>query len=508
MFLAVDLGTTNIRSIIFNQRGDVFSQAHRTITTLNPQPEVAEQDPETVWRLTIETMREAVKSLPCSTEEIERISFSARMHGIMMINREGTPITPLLTWMDRRAMDEADNVHRLIDPYELYMRTGCPVLYIYPFVKMLWINKHWSHRLQKCYKILSAKDYVLYKMTSQTVIDRSLASGTQLLNIYTLKWDDLLLKMVNITQDELPSLVHETDIIGEVSDDLAQATGLRQGIPIIPGASDGALNNIGLGATVKGVAAMNLGTSGALRMLSDKPFIDVHRQAHFFCYYAALGKWLPGGAISNAGILLRWFRDTFGHQEIEEAKQRRIDPYDVIAEKARAYEVNRNKLLMLPFFSGERFPIHDPFARGVLFGLTLKHNKAHIALAIYESVIFTLRWIMESLEEHDVRIREVRVGGGGARSRFWRQIQSNVLGKPIVLTRQVESSALGAAMLAAISTRTYKDLSEATENMITTVDYQEPNVQIHEQYGKYFELYKELYYLSKNIYEQLNKIEE
>jgi gluconokinase len=507
LFLAVDVGTTNVRSIIFNQKGRVVSQAYRTLTTFTPKSEIAEQDPEAVWKLTVETMRDAVKSLNTSANRIETISFSARMHGTMMIDRKGKPITRLLTWLDRRAMNEVGKVHQLIDPYELYTRTGCPLLYIYPFVKILWINKHWPQRFNKCYKILSVKDYVLYKMIAKSVIDRSVASGTQLLNIHTLNWDDTLLEMVNITQDMLPTLANETDIIGEVSRDLAKATGLSKGIPIIPGASDGALNNIGLGATVEGVAAMNLGTSGALRILADKPLLDAHPTAHFFCYYAALGKWLPGGAISNAGILLRWFRDNFGHQEIEEAKKRRVNPYFVISEKVGIIKPSADGLLMLPFFSGERFPVRDPQARGVLFGLTLSHTKAHVARAIYESVIFTLRWIMENLEEHAAQIHEVRVGGGGARSRVWRQIQADVLGKPIVHTQVEESSALGAAMLGTISSGIYSDLTEATQNMITTIDYQEPEIPVHEQYSNYFELFKELYYVSQKIFEQLTKIE-
>lgn len=248
---------------------------------------------------------------------------------------------------------------------------------------------------------------------------------------------------------------------------------------------------------------MNIGTSEALRTLSHKPFIDEHRAAHFFCYYAGLGNWLPGGAVSNAGILLRWFRDNFSHQEVAEAKRRGVDPYEVILEKAAKIKPGAEGLLMLPFFSGERFPIRDSKARGVLFGLTLQHGKAHIARAILESVVFTLRWIMESIQEHNTKIDEVRVGGGGARSSVWRKIQADILGKPIVYTKVEESSALGAVMLAAISLGIYDDLEESSKNMVHTVGRQEPDLKIHHKYRNNFEMYKEYYYASRKFFEEL-----
>lgn len=502
-FLAIDLGTTNIRSIMFDERGRVLGQAFRKVTTFNPKSEIAVQDPEEVWKLTVETMRESVKASHISTEDISAISFSARMHGTMLLKRDGTPLTHLFTWLDRRASSQVETISQTIDPYDLYQRTGCPLLFIYPFAKLFWMKENIPQKLESCSKVLSAKDYVIFKLTGNFYTDRSLASGTQLLNIHSLDWDETLLAMVDLDADKLPSLVNETEVVGELSREIARTIGLRRGIPLIVGASDGALNNIGLGATARGIAAMNIGTSGAIRILSERPFIDTHRAAHFFCYYAGFGSWLPGGAISNAGNLLRWFRDNLGHQEVVEAENRGVDPYEVILERAASIEPGAEGLLLLPFFSGERFPIRDPKARGVLFGLTLRHGKGHIARAILESVVFTLRWIMESLQEHSAIIREIRVGGGGARSSVWRQIQADVLGKPVVHTRVEESSALGAAMLAAIGLGIYEDLKSASKNMIETVARQEPDLQTHTNYQRSFEMYKDYYYASRKFFEKL-----
>jgi gluconokinase len=270
---------------------------------------------------------------------------------------------------------------------------------------------------------------------------------------------------------------------------------------IIPGGSDGALSNIGLGAVEKGIAALNIGTSGAVRVLSDKPFIDANHKSQFFCYYAALGNWLSGGAISNAGNILRWYKDKFGQDEIHEAKKRGIDSYEVIMENAADIKPGAEGLFLLPFYVGERFPIRNSKAKGILFGLTLTHGKAHVVRAILEGIVYTLKWILEILEKHRITIEEVRAGGGGARSKVWRQIQADVLGKPVVHTRVEEASSLGAAMLAAIKLNIYKDLNDASKNMVKTTSYHKPNIENNLKYLATFKLFKELYGVSKKFYE-------
>ena len=507
LFLGIDLGTTNVRSFIFDEKGEVLGRAFRKLRIYRSKPGMAEEDPEEIWSATLETMRESLMTTRIPADEISMISFSAQMHGMAMTERDGSPLTRLLTWLDRRAATQSKKLGQIMDSYEIYSRTGCPLLFTYPLAKILWVRDNMPEKFDRCYKVLSAKDYVIYRMFGEPYIDRSLASGTQLLNIHKLEWDEKILEIADINEEKLPTLSNETEIIGELPREIAELTGLKRGTPVIPGGSDGALSNIGLGAVEKGVAAVNIGTSGAMRMLSDKPFIDEHRDARFFCYYATLNNWLPGGAISNAGIILRWLRDTFGQPEVEEAKKRGVDPYELILEKAGTVEPGADGLLMLPFFAGERFPIRDSNARGVLFGLTLSHHKAHIARAVLESIIYTLRWIMETLEAHGAAIEEVRIGGGGARSAIWRQIQADVLGKPLVHTKVEEASALGAAMLSAITLGIYKDLEEASRNMVKVESRHEPDLKKHQKYTALFGMYKELYNALKGLYEDLSTIQ-
>jgi len=502
LLLGVDVGTTNVRSFIFNAKGEVLGQAFREVEIHRPKPEWAEEEPEELWRATLHTMKEAVKASKISPDDVAMISFSAQMHGMSMINKKGKVLVRLLTWLDLRAAPQCEKLSEIIDSYELYSQTGCPPIFVYPFVKILWVKENMPKIFRQCYKVLSAKDYITYRMLGEPCLDHSVAAGSQLLNIHKLKWDDRVLEIADIDEDKLPVLYDGNEVIGELPATTAKLTGLKSGTPIILGASDGALSNVGLGSVEKGVAAANIGSSGAIRVMSDKPFIDGSRDMRFFCYYVAKKRWLPGGAVNNAGIILRWFRDVFGQPEIQAAQKRGVDPYEVIVEKAAAVKPGAGGLLMVPFFAGERFPVRDPRARGVIFGLTLAHDRAHIIRAIMESVVLTLNWIMEAMEEQGLTIDEVRVSGGGARSRVWRQIQADVLGKPVAHTKIEEASALGAAMLAAISLRIYKDLSDASRNMVKIVERHKPDPQTHRKYQAMFKIYKELYGSLRKFYEE------
>jgi len=508
LLVGVDVGTTNVRSFVFNERGEVLGQAFQGVRIYSPKPGWSEEEPEDLWRATLETMRDAVKASKISAEDVAMISFSAQMHGMSMIDREGATLMRLITWADIRPGPQCEKIGETLDPYELYSRTGCPPLFIYPPVKVLWVRENEPKKFERCYKVLSAKDYVMYRMLGEPYLDPSTASGSQFLNIHKLRWDEKVLEMTNIDEDKLPMLRDGTEVVGELPEDTAKFTGLKKGIPIILASSDAALSNMGLGAVEKGIAGLNIGSSGAIRVLSDKPLIDKNRSMRFFCYYAGQRWWFPGGAINNAGIVLRWFRDALGQPEVEEAKKRGVDPYEVIAEKAANVEVGAGGLLMVPFFAGERFPVRDSKARGIIFGLALTHGKAHIIRAIMESVVYTLKWIVDAMEEQGITINEVRAGGGGARSPVWRQIQADVLGKPVVHTKVEEASALGAAMVAAISLRIYKDLNDASRCMVKVMERHEPNPEFHRKYLAMFKMYKELYEVSGRFYEELLRVQE
>lgn len=502
LFLAVDLGTTNVRSIIFDETGGIVSCASRELRIYGSHPQTAEQVPEEIWEAILGSMKDCLGSSNVAREDIAVLSLCAQMHGVTVIDRDGNALVPLITWLDRRAAPQSELLGAKLGSYEIYRRTGCPVLYSYPCAKILWIRQNLPRVFAEGYKFLSAKDYVVYRMLGEAYIDRSTASGSQLFDIRRLTWDEMMLKAAGLDEDSLPVLCDETDLVGEVSSELAAHSSLKNGTPIVIGASDAASSNIGLGVIREGLCAVNIGTSGAVRVASDRPLFDRSRKARFFCYYGTFGRWLCGGATSNAGILLRWFRDSFGQIDTEEALRSELDPLEVMLEKAGGVEPGADGLLFVPFLSGERFPVRDASATGIMSGLTLRHGRDHVLRSMLEGVSFTLKWIMDALEESGLELDEVRVGGGGARSAVWRGIEADVWGKRVSWTKVDEASALGAAMLGAVRIGVYGDLAKASENMVEVAGEHEPNVENHLRYVSLFERFKRLYALSKRLRSQ------
>lgn len=504
LLLATDLGTTAIKSIVFDRRGKIVGSSRVNLSIEQPRPGLSEQDPRELWSKSIQAMREAVSRSRCLAEDVAAISFSAQLHGLSVIDKKGDVLLNLITWLDLRAGPQTESIDRVIDPYDLYRRTGCPPICIYPFAKILWLKENRPHILSSAYKLLSAKDFVLYRMFGEPYLDRSVASGSQLLNIERLTWDERVLEALELPADSLPILCNETETVGELPTDSAKRIGLRKGIPVVCGASDASLSSVGLGAVRPGMGAINLGSSGAIRIASGRPVLDSSEEMRFFCYYAALKTWVSGGAINNAGMLLQWFKDNFGSSETMESGRRGLDTFEIMSEEASRVAPGSGNLVVVPFFSGERFPIRDWNTRGVVFGLTYAHGREHLIRALMESVAFTLRSIQDALEEERLSIRELRIGGGGARSTVWRQIVTDVLEKPVARTRVEEASALGAAILGAISVGLYDGLDSAVKGMVRVLRRETPRARASATYRKHYGIYRELYRICQPCFRRLS----
>lgn len=505
LFLGIDIGTSNVRSAVFTDRGKPLGYSIKELKIYEPSPGWAEQEPRELWFKTLQTAREAIKMSGSSPNDVASISFSGQMHSISVIDKKGDVLFKLATGFDQRAGPESEELSKLISPRELYERTGCPPLFSYILPKILWIKRNKPEIFHRAYKFLSAKDYVIHKILGKAYLDYSVASGSQLLNIHKLKWDNRVLEIAGIGEEKLPILKDEFKPVGELPASIAKKIGLKQGIPIVLGASDGALSSVGLGAFKKGVTALDLGSSGAIRACFGKPIFDESEQMRLFCYYLGLKKWLVGGAINNAGLPLRWFKNKFGYQEIQEAKEKGISPYQIMDREARKVELGSENLLLIPFLSGERFPIRDYKAKGVLLGLTYTHSRAHLLRAIMEGVAFTFRSIMETMEEQRIRINQVRISGGGAKSELWKQILADVLGKTIVETKVKEASVLGAAMAGAISSGVYRSLAGAGDNMVKVFKKRQPVEENRRRYNKYYQIYKDLYPACKPFFERFSE---
>jgi len=501
ILLGVDIGTTAVRALAFNARGRVVKEAKIEVGVEHPKPSWAEQNPDELYLSTVKAVQAVAKHVG---GRVKAVGFSGQMHGLCCVDKDGKPLTKLIPWVDVRAGEQAEELERLLGAKELYRRTGCPPLFVYIAPKILWVKENQPNIFSECKKILTAQDYVVFKLFGDYYTNPSLASGSQLLNISSIKWDGKLLEAVGIGEEHLPTLVEGDRVFDRLPSHAAEELGLGEGVPVALGASDGALSNVGVGAVRGGVCAVNLGSSGAVRVVSRKPMWD--EDMRFFCYYVASKRWLCGGAVNNCGIVLRWYRDNFAEKEMERAVELGVDVYKLLDEEAGKAPAGCDGLMFLPFMSGERFPVRDPYVRGMVFGLSLGHGRGHVIRSMVEGVTFTLKWIADALEEH-LGIGLVKVSGGGARSKLWRQIVSDVFEKRVVKTDVEEASALGAVILAGVAVGEYRSIEEASERLVVDGEEHLPRPDTVKVYRRTFEIFKEAYSSSREYCERLLKME-
>jgi gluconokinase len=474
--VSVDIGTTNVKAVAFDLEGRQVFKSSVRCRIYTPSEGWAEQKPDEVLGSVFEAIKTCVKNVK---NEVEALTFSSQLYSVVFIDRDGDCLSPVVNWMDSRSIVEAFDLSRAIGVYELYRRTGCHISPIMPASKILWFRKNDPKMFNRVHKVLSIKDYVLYKLLGLYVTDNILASATALFNIRKSQWDHEILEAVGLNIEKLPEVVKAESIVGYIKGRYAEEIGLSKGVPVICGGGDGMLQNIGLGVLKEGVAALNIGTSGAIRVSSNRIVLDKSRSARFFCHSLAEGLWCIGGAINSAGLSFEWFAENFLNGD--------LNRIEFEASKAKP---GANGLIFLPYLLGERAPLWCSTAKAVFYGLTLKHKLPDFSRAVLEGVVFALNHIKRILEKYVPQMREIRVGGGGARINLLNQIQADVFQTPVFLTSTEESSALGAAILAAKTLGYYGSLSDACNSIVKLNKAFNPIPENSFKYSKLFEKYR------------------
>ncbi len=441
LLLAVDIGTTNIKGALFRiDDGKIIDYFSHNITTYSDgKIGIAEQDPREIYKVFEKVVSYFTKR--GYSQRVNSVFLSSQMHAFGVLSKEGEPVTKLLTYFDTRSKDFLSMINAV--GYELYRETGCPPLHVYPLAKILLArSKGWLKQTDKL--LLSAKDYIILKTTGIHALDLSTASGSQLLNIHSLKWSTIALELGGIDESQLPELMEGSEKPLTVNSEFAKATGLPEDVEVYAGVSDASANQYGVGATSSDVIAINLGTSAAVRFLVEKPVLDDERM-RFFLYYAGNRKYLAGGAVNNGGIVVEWFLRSLGRVETEYSRLSGIDVYRIIDHLASTSPPGSNGLIALPFLlGGERFPIRNPNAKCLLYGLQFHHGRNDILRALMEGVVYTLKMIYDALSEHGLKANLAKIGGSGSSSKTWRQIIADVFQIPVHKAEAIESTLLGA----------------------------------------------------------------
>ena len=456
--VGVDIGTTSTKSVLFNYRGDVIHKRAIAYPLHHPTPAAAEQDPDEIFQAVIETVRQVVS--PVNTAAISCLSLSAAMHSLILVNEAHQPISPSITWADNRSARWADQLRMSDQGQAIYRRTGTPLHPMSPLVKLVWLRHEHPARFQQAARFISIKEYVIYCLFARYVVDHSIASATGLLNLETLDWDKEALSVAGISAAQLSELVPTTHILQGMRPHWAAAMGLPTDMPVVIGANDGVLANLGVGAIAPGVVAVTIGTSGAVRAVVDRPQTDPN--GGLFCYALTPHHWIVGGAVNNGGIALRWVRNLLADAELTPTQSTQ-DSYAPLMALAQTVPPGANGLIFHPYLTGERSPLWDANAKASFIGLGMHHHKAHMIRAVLEGVIYNLYFVLQILQPAIGQAVSVRAAGGFAQSALWRQMLADILDREVVVPERYESSSWGAAILGLYALGYLSELKVAAE---------------------------------------------
>jgi xylulokinase len=428
-----------------------------------------------------------------SPDEIAAVGLSGQMHGSVLLNERDEVVRPALIWCDQRSDKQCEQLTQQIGAEQLIKLTCNPALTGFTLPKMLWVRENEPEAWQQVRSVLLPKDYVRFRLTGDKATDVADASGTLLLNVAERKWSDEMLAATEIDASLLPTVFESPEITGTISSSAAELTGLRAGTPVVAGAGDQAGGAVGIGIVQPGAVSATIGTSGVVFAATNSPALDPKGRVHTFCH-AVPGRWHVMGVTQGAGLSMRWFRDQFG------AGMGDGDPYDRMTEEAAQVESGSNGLLWAPYLMGERTPHLDPHARAALVGLTASHTRAHVIRAIMEGVAFSLRDSFEIFNEMNVPVETIRLGGGGARSALWRQIQADIYGRAVATVEAEEGAAYGVAMLAGVGVRTWPSVDAACAAVVRTRDRVEPEAKSQKTLDRQYKTYQAMYPALKMIH--------
>jgi gluconokinase len=457
VIIGLDVGTTSVKAVAFAPDSRWRHGTSREYPLLRPVSGQEVQDPATVRAAAAAALTECVSG--SGGAHVMAVSVSAAMHGLIALDEHQSPITPLITWADGRAAGVARSLQESGAARDLQASGGTPVHPGIPLTKIIWFARNDADTWRRARWWIGLKDYLLLWLTGTLATELSSASGTGLIDVSTREWNRVALGLCGVSEDHLPPILSPTAVL-ELAAPAASETGLRPGTPVVAGAADGPLANVGVGAITPGTAGLSLGTSGAVRMAVPGPRTD--SGGRMFCYALTESIWVIGGAISTGGDLVRWIRQALMPDLTAGPTAGSAD--DAVLELAAEVEAGSNGLVMLPFLLPERAPLWRPGVAGAYLGLRRDHTRAHMVRAGVESVCFQMRLIIDRLDGVDP-VRTVRATGGVFRSPLWRDAMAAAAGKPLYVMDEADGTALGAAALGLWALGAAPDLEAAVRQL-------------------------------------------
>lgn len=466
LYIGIDIGTTATKAMVFTREGKVVDYCCISYEMHHPLPDWSVQKPAEILKAVVDCIEKLTQKI---TPQF--ISFSAAMQSLIAVDSDGKPLTDAILWADNRASEIAQKLRMSILGQQFYEKTGIPIHTFCPMTKILWLKEHEPEIFKNTYKFISLKEYIWHHLTGEYVIDSSMASGTGMMNIECLSWNDEILEHLGISQDKLSTIVSPTRTVKS----------LLRNHTLILGGGDGALANLGTGAMKKGRMSLTIGTSGAVRLPIVKPFIDSKMRTQ--CYHLIDNQYLTLGAVNNGAIILQW---------LKEAILQTTESFDELISHAQNVPAGSNGLIFVPYLLGERAPIWDASAQGTLLGITINHTKNHIIRATLEGILFGLLSITEILIP-DKKEREqiiIMTSGGFTKNDVWLQIAADIFQMKVAVSQKIEGSAWGSVLIGFMAFNIESNQHDIEEKIF--LPHKENQLVYQENFRKFSKVYEAL----------------
>ncbi len=510
MLIGIDIGTGGTKAVVFDKNGKMLGQGFKEYGVLTPAPAWAEQWPDVWLDAVVATLKQAFETSGLKAKDILGVAISGLYGGSgVPIDKDRNPIRPCMIWMDRRARKETQWVKDNVPLDKIFGITGNYVDSYYGFTKMMWMKNNEPDNWKRLYQFSTPKDYIIYKLTGELATDYSSAGNIG--GVFDIKkkgWSKEMCDILGIPVSALPERITRShDVVGKLSKEYADMTGLLEGTPIVAGGIDAPVAQFSCGVVEEGEHVAMVGTSICWGTVSGGKNLTPGLISYPYVVNDDTQIYTFGGG-ATSGAIIRWFRDEFGQQEKDFAAKSGIDAYNLLSMELEAKKVGpgSNGLVVLPYFMGERSPIWDPDARGMIMGLTLLHGKEHIYRAFMEGVAQSLRHNMDAATEAGIKLdKSCFMVGGAAKSDLWSQIFADVTGYHIRRLAQDVEAPFGDAFLAGMAAGVFKKGAEI-KKWLSFKEENKVNKENHALYSKYYDFYKRLYLQTKDVMGELSEL--
>lgn len=499
--LGIDVGTTTIKAIIFDQNGSILRSEQHEYPTYYPVRSWAEQDPYDWWEVLKKILNRTLSSLDGRELQILAVGVSSQAPSFIPLDSDGFPLSRAMIWMDRRADLEAQSLYDKLGKEKVIAFSRNRADPFYTAAKLLWFKLHKPDKFNKIHRIIQVNGYINYRLTGVYSMDDAHASITQLYDVNKKTWAYDILEQLDIPASLLPDVYQSGEIIGVITEEAAKQTGLKPGIPVIAGTVDGAAAALEAGVIEPGIATEMTGTSSVLLTSNAKGWYSPEL---ITLNHALPDQTLSLAAMSSTGASLKWYRDEFHHSEIKYAEQSGVGAYELMNLEAEQSN-SLNDIIFLPYMMGERSPIWDTDARGMFFGLSLNTSRADLTRAIMEGAAYALKNNLDIMEKSGNQIDVLRVIGGSSKSKLWNQIKADVLNREIEIIQESGGAPLGVAILAGMAVGFYSDPHSVLDHVKLRKKVL-PSETMHKFYSKKYQIYLELYQQTKEQYKKLSNI--